>query len=317
MQESQPLKAHADVKDVALEEVIEEISTKGKGSLRRRFASVFRRSFDEVLDGPRTRRFDFSNVSGTEKSYLGAKVEILTRAEFGFGHGNTLDYLIAGHEVDAKFSATGDWMIAPRNVGQILLVMEASELTSRFSVGVVRAHPDLLRPASTRDRKRSFHSAGRKSIRWLIEGSEYPRNQLMEWHRENPESVAAIFSTPGGGQPRVNKLFSMKQGVLVSKLTVQTVAAQDDSSKRVRDARIDLRKDGILILGYQQRHRRIAESLGLAHVIHQGEWVSISVHPAEPGCTAPTFLNDGVAYRLARSGDSRVPAPEIPTSPIE
>ncbi|MFD5793741.1 NaeI family type II restriction endonuclease [Streptomyces diastatochromogenes] len=304
-----PIKGNTDV---ALEEVIEEIKFKGKGRLERRFANLFRRSIDEILDGPRTKRFDFGRVSGPEKSYLGTKVEIIARAEFDFGDGRHLDYLIAGHEVDAKFSATGDWMIAPKNVGQIILVMEASEQTSQFSVGVVRAHPDLLRPAPTRDRKRSFHSAGKKSIRWLIRDSNYPRNQLMEWHREDPEAVDAIFATVGGGQPRVNELFRRKQRILISKLTVDTVAAQEDSSKRVRDARIDLRKDGILILGYQERHRRIGAALGIPH-IRQGEWASITVHPAEPDCTAPIFLNDGVAYRMAKKGDVPVPAPEIPS----
>ncbi|MFB7945636.1 NaeI family type II restriction endonuclease [Kitasatospora phosalacinea] len=79
------------------------------------------------------------------------------------GEGETQDCLIAGHEVDAKFSATGDWMITPKNVGAICLVAPAPEETSRFSVGLVRTREDLLRPASTRDRKGSLRAAGKRS----------------------------------------------------------------------------------------------------------------------------------------------------------
>lgn len=147
--------------DVPLEEVIKEIESRGRGALERRLANVFRRSIDEILDGPRTKHFDSGHVSGPEKSHLGAKVEIIARAEFDFGKGRHLDYLIAGHEVDAKFSAP------------------------------------------------------------------------------------------------------------------------------------------------------VGAALGIPH-IRQGEWISVTVHPAEPEYTAPIFFNDGVAYRVAKKGDIPVTAPKIP-----
>ncbi|MFE2704528.1 NaeI family type II restriction endonuclease [Streptomyces mirabilis] len=297
--------------DPALNNVIQEVVHKGRGALEQRFAAVFRASVDEILDGRRTMRFDFSEVSPVEKSYLGAKVEILARDEFDFGHGTSLDYLIGGHEVDAKFSATGDWMIAPKNVGEILLVMEASEETSLFSVGVVRADGVLLRPRETRDRKRSFSAAGKGAIHWLIRDAPYPRNQMMELYREAPEAIESIFSSSGSGQKRVDELFRALQGVHVNRTTVQTVAAQEDSSKRVRDARIALQGDGILILGYHRRHRAIASALGI-EPITQGEWVAIRVYPAESDSAARQALIEGVAYRLAEYCDGPAPAPAIP-----
>ncbi|MFD7790632.1 NaeI family type II restriction endonuclease [Streptomyces sp. NPDC059759] len=298
-------------RDRALEGVVREILRKGRGSLEERFAHMFRASVDEILDGRRTMRFDFSKVSSVEKSYLGAKVEILAREEFDFGHGLKLDYMINGHEVDAKFSATGAWMIAPKNVGEILLVMQASEETSLFSVGVVRACEDLLRPAPTRDSKRSFSATGKDSITWLIEDAQYPRNQIMELFLRAPRAIEAIFASSGSGQQRVNELFRRLQGVHVHRTTVQTVAAQEDSSKRVRDARNELRDSGILILGYHRRHREIASALGIER-ISQGEWVSVKVFPAEPSCTERQAVIDGVPYRLARIGDGTAAAPNIP-----
>ncbi|MCX5140035.1 NaeI family type II restriction endonuclease [Streptomyces sp. NBC_00338] len=299
--------------DPELAEVIAAIKEKGRGSLVDRFGRVFRQSVDEILDGRRTRRYNFlsSNVANVEKSYLGAKAEIIAREEFGFGHGSVLDYLIVGHEVDAKFSATGEWMIAPKNVGKILLVMQASESTSTFSVGVVRALPELLRPGATRDQKRSFHAAGKASIRWLAREAPYPKNQLMELFRADPDAVASIFSASGSGQQRVNELFRRMQKVVVNRTTVQTVASQEDSSKRVRDARLALRDDGILILGYQQRHREIGKALGLPDT--QGNWISVRVHPADFGYEGSSVSLGGVNYRIAESNDCPHKAPVLPS----
>ncbi|MEU2572051.1 NaeI family type II restriction endonuclease [Streptomyces anulatus] len=297
--------------DPVLDTVIREISKPGRSALEQRFARVFRASIDEVLDGRRTMRFDFSKVSPVEKSYLGAKVEILAREEFGYGHGSVLDYLIGGHEVDAKFSATGDWMIAPRNVGCLLLVMKASEELSIFSVGVVRAHDSLLRPGATRDSKRSFHASGKGSIRWLVEDAPYPQNQVMQLYRRDPEAIQAIFASSKSGQKRVNELFRRLQGVHVNRTTIQTVAAQEDSSKRVRDARAALREDGILILGYHRRHRVIAEALEI-DPIAQGQWVAVRVYPAEPDSPVPQAIINGTPYRLAADGEHKKSAPVIP-----
>ncbi len=256
-------------------------------------------------------RFDFSKVSAVEKSYLGAKMEILVRDEFDFGHGTFLDYMIDGHEVDAKFSATGDWMIAPKNAGEILLVMEASEETSLFSVGVVRAREEFLRAKTTRDKKRSLSAAGKKAISWLIKDARYPRNQIMSLHLRDPQAIQSIFASSGSGQKRVNELFEQLLEVHVNRITVQTVAAQEDSLKRVRDARIALRDSGILILGYHKRHRSIALTLGI-EPIKQGQWLAVKVHPAEPESVARQAIIDGVAYRLAQLGDKPASAPKIP-----
>ncbi len=71
-----------------------------------RFGNVLRQSIDEVLDGQRTGRFDIyaADVAKTERTYLGTKVEIVCQDEFDLGRNQKMDYLIAGHEVDAKFS---------------------------------------------------------------------------------------------------------------------------------------------------------------------------------------------------------------------
>ncbi|WP_158708447.1 NaeI family type II restriction endonuclease [Streptomyces sp. NRRL S-244] len=298
------------VSDSALAEVVAEIKSldgKGRNSLKSRFARVFRDSIDEILDGRRTRRYRFSKVSPPEKSYLGTKVEILVRDEFGFSEGVDLDYLIAGHEVDAKFSSTGAWMIAPKNIGEICLVMRASEETAKFSVGVVRATPDLLRPAKNRDSKRVIHAEGQKEIVWLVKEAQYAENQLMELDRRDSKAVASVFAL-GSGQARINELFRLFPLTVMNGTTVQTVASQLDSSKRVREARDDLRDKGVVILGADEHYQLVAAALGL-RPIAKGTWIGVPLAAKTPGRLA--FEVDGIHYCVAGPGEARVKAPVI------
>ena len=46
------------------------------------FGGIVRRAIDEVIDGPRTGRWSMDQLTRTEKSYVGSKIEILLRAEF-------------------------------------------------------------------------------------------------------------------------------------------------------------------------------------------------------------------------------------------
>src|SRR5690349_20771968 len=73
--------------------------------MEQRFGAVLRQSIDEVLDGQRTGRYDLEALESTEKTYLGTKVEIVARSAFELGRGDYMDYSIAGHEVDAKFTS--------------------------------------------------------------------------------------------------------------------------------------------------------------------------------------------------------------------
>ena len=52
-----------------------------------RFGAAIRRSLDEVVDGQRTGRYSIDELSKVEKTYIGTKVEILVRAEFGLQRG--------------------------------------------------------------------------------------------------------------------------------------------------------------------------------------------------------------------------------------
>src|SRR3954466_16072119 len=82
-----------------------------------------------VLAPEQTGRLDITadDVDPEEKSYVGKRTEInfLTAAHLPRGRpvDRPLDTVIAGHDVDVKTSITGKVMIAPKNVGQIILII--------------------------------------------------------------------------------------------------------------------------------------------------------------------------------------------------
>lgn len=84
---------------------------------------VFRRSFDEVLDGQRTGRFLVEDLAKTEKTYLGTALDL--------EHGPSLDFVIAGQKVDCKFSLGGyAWMIPIEARDRLCLLLTADDASS-------------------------------------------------------------------------------------------------------------------------------------------------------------------------------------------
>ncbi|UKY51130.1 NaeI family type II restriction endonuclease [Streptomyces inhibens] len=239
------------------------------------FASCIRQAIDEVLDGQRTGRFDISHkeeVASTEKTYLGTKVEIIVRAAFRLPRGAKMDYRVAGHDVDAKWTIGSNWTIPLEANGHICLLMSASDRKSKFRIGLVRIRDEHLNLGKNRDGKRSLSTMGRSAIEWLLQDGELPENTLLSLPDADRE---AVFQS-NSGQARINELFCRVQERIVSRSTVLTVARQDDGLKRVRDARRHLRGKGIIILGHQDGHPDIAMSLNLP-VPKKGSWVSACV----------------------------------------
>ena len=65
-----------------------------------------------------------------------------------------MDYLVAGEQVDCKWSMSkGKWMIPKEAVGQLCLVVWGDDQTSTFSVGLVRSSNDRLKTGTNQDGK--------------------------------------------------------------------------------------------------------------------------------------------------------------------
>ena len=264
-----------------------------------RFGSAIRQSFDEVFDGQRTGRYSLDDLSPVEKTYIGTKVEILIQAEFGLQRGHRMDYLVDGQEVDAKWSIrSGGWMIPTEAVGELCLCMTADDHRSTFSVGIVRADEVNLRTGANKDKKRQFNTQGIAAMAWLANPGDLPENLLLHL---SEETRSAILDHDLSGQQRVSQLFRRVHNRVVRREVVLTVAQQHDGPKRVRDARRALQPEGIVVLGHQGSHPRIAEGLTI-DTPPKGSWIATRVAKADPDDTDSVAIGDE-RWRLATPDD--------------
>jgi hypothetical protein len=237
------------------------------------FGTAIRRSLDEVYDGQRTGRFKISQLAKVEQTYIGTKVEIVIQDAFGIDGGGSrrMDYLIAGNEVDCKWSKSkGKWMIPREALGQLCLVVWADDALSVFSVGLVRANEEHLKSGRNQDGKRYLSADGLAAIEWLADEASLPENLLLHISDEDREAIL----TQTSGQARMTELFRRVQGRIVSRSVVLTVGKELDAPNRARKARIPLAREGIGVLGGQDpEHKRIAVAYGLP-IPRKGEWIS-------------------------------------------
>ncbi|HIC7645146.1 TPA: NaeI family type II restriction endonuclease [Serratia liquefaciens] len=274
-------------------------------NFKEKFSEVIRRSFDEVIDGPRTRRFVYSQLEKTEKTYLGTKIEILLRTAFELEKGNVMDYVINGVEVDCKYTGSGwGWSIPREAVDHVCLLIKADDEIGIASLGIVRTTNDILNVKGNQDGKRTISAASRGKITWILKDIEIPISQLFLMKSSLREKIMSGVS----GQQRLNELFRSFTGEIIERETIATVAsAKDDPMKRVRangGARSYLACEGIIILGHQNEHPRICRELGLPKV-EKGQVVSARIVKDPNGvCRIGNDL-----WRVAEKDDDISPAP--------
>lgn len=272
-------------------------------------AAVFRRTFDQLYDGQHTGRYKLDQLFKTEKTHFGTLIEINLQRELRLDDGETLDFNIAGQEVDCKYSHTGGWMLPIESFDQIVLVTQANDHGSTWSVGLVRVTEQNRRTSENRDRKTGLNTRGRDDISWLYRDAQMPPNALLSLPENDVESIMSARS----GQARVNELFRRATNRRLTRSIIATVAQQDDFMKRVREnggARTALRPEGYLILGGDYTEQRMtAEALG-CEVPQPGELVSVKVVPAKSKSGVKIDL---AWWRLAQDDeDVTEPAPVLP-----
>ncbi len=274
---------------------------------------ALREALDQIYDGQRTGRWDYTQLSKTEKTHVGTLVEIWLQREFDFDDGAELDYSIDGVDVDCKWSLNlYDWEI-PREMyirgDKLALVVWANEYTSRWAMGLIRIGESVLKPLGKQgDKKRRLNDLGRDRILWLFPGADLVRNTLL--HINDPRKLRLIAYAVQG-QTAINNMFRELTGELINRATVLTVAQQVDSAKRVRDARKRLRSEGIVIFGHYRPHPDMAEALGLPRPT-LGRFVSTRLAIWHPGDPEPFIELGGSPWRRARNGECVGPGPLLP-----
>nr|WP_272925601.1 MULTISPECIES: NaeI family type II restriction endonuclease [unclassified Streptomyces] len=275
-----------------------------------RMGAVLRAVIDQVLSGELTGRYDLKQLAKTERTNLGALVEMAVQREFRFEDGDAMDFRIADIEVDCRFShALGGWLFPPETLGHICLLVWADDDRSRWSVGLLRVRREWLNAGYNRDRKATLRAEHRNKIAWLWHDAELQENVLL--HLSDTDREAVFASTSGQG--RLNEFFRRVQGRRIGRAVLRTVVGQRDYMKRVRGnggSRSALRNEGIIILGDHEAHRRVALQLGLP-VPQEGEFVSARVAPAPPGDDRPSAELDDRLWCVASPDDPVHRAPVI------
>jgi hypothetical protein len=244
-----------------------------------------------------------------------------------------LDWRIAGSDLDCKFSKDlGGWeipmeMYVCADHGQQSGRADHAAMLTWFdddrglwAAGLIRVTDDRLRwkrptvgaPAVrgyNRDNKRKIGIHALGDIHWLWGGlqNDLPTNLLLHLPADQRNRVLAGAS----GQQRVNQLFREVTGRIIGRHTVLTVGQQDDAPKRARDARDQLRPEGIVVLGHQEAHPGMARALGLT-VPAKGEWISARLSPVDIAYPRAKVWVDGQWWRVTPGGDVTGPAPAIP-----
>lgn len=275
-------------------------------NMQERFGAILRNSLDEVLDGQRTGRFDVDDLEEIEKTYLGTKFKILTRAEFTLSCSRRASHTVAGHDVESAFSPDADWSIPTGATGRLCLLVSADDRRSTFDVGLIRTTPGMLKRRSRGWRTISPGPVAANTT-WLLRAVRLPENALLQL---SPSDSSAIMR-PSSGQQRINELLRRVHGKLIERKTTVTVAMQADGMKRCRDARLQLAEEGIVILGHQNDSPRIAKDLGLP-IPHKGSLLAVRLVRVPPNVAGRRTVQVGNAhYAVARQGDPVEPAPRI------
>jgi hypothetical protein len=191
MNEAPATTSEVAMEDKALLEVEEwikeECRRQGK-SPTELFGKVIRQAIDEVVDGPRTGRWSITQLSKTEKTFVGTKVEIIILAALNLKRGK-LDTEIEGHSVDVKWSMYLQWEIPTEAVDHICLVLGTDKQGSKFSVGVVRCTEDRLNKGKNKDSKRTLSKAGKCYIRWIVRSADLEPNFIASLEPEIRDDI--------------------------------------------------------------------------------------------------------------------------------
>jgi hypothetical protein len=248
----------------------------------KRSARTIRKAVDDVLQGDRTARYSIQQLTPEEKKHIGTQVERALKKEFfNDRKGKRLDTSVENVDVDIKNTIGDTWMIPPEAVGELCLVNLINERGATYSIGIVRAWPELLN-SENQDKKRSLSRKGKDSIRWLIENGSFPVSLLLT----NLQVRERVFAETSG-QTRVRELFRQVREKPIQRSDIAVAAKHDDGRQedvraRVRDAKTKLSQEGLLILrGWNKSDREEAARRGYS--IDAKQCICLSLVPTGTG----------------------------------
>lgn len=193
------------------------------------FTKLVRRAIDEILTLSPL-RYNPSELDAPEQTYIGTRSEILIREALDVGVGARADTIIAGHEVDLKWSKSLSWMIGPENLGVICLGIGTNR-DDDLSAGLFVPYAERL-GAQNRDRKYRAGSEFRASyVQWLVDRVPLPKNFIATLPAKTREEIMSGASA----QERMRRLAELVPMVPIPRSALRFVSMnKDDFMRRVR-----------------------------------------------------------------------------------
>jgi Restriction endonuclease NaeI len=226
----------AQTSDSKLDEIEKELRAIPDYQVRIRESVA--RAVDEVVDPVRSNRWRVSDLTQPEKTVIGIRVEHVLTMELGFDRAKRkeLDVVIAGQNVDIKFTIGSNWQIPPEVYDHdgICLVVRFDERTLQISAGLVRASIHLLNVGENRDKKKTLSAEGRRAIRWLVD-TERPKRSVIGFMASCSDKMREYLTDPTvAAQERVNRLFLGFLNKPIPEEVVQAVEQHVDWGRRLR-----------------------------------------------------------------------------------
>ena len=229
-----------------------------------------------VLDGARTWRFDLMDaaVDSDERSSVGTKLQYHVINQLGLKKEPPLDTTIVGVAVEIKGTTRSTWMIPREGQCAVTLLIRIDAGRHEFDARLMRTHRAWLTGGKgNQDLKRSPRAeAVRHYSLVVVPTTPLPPEPLRRLSREQ---LDVVFG-PGGLRRRLVALFGALPEVVIPRGSIAVVGAElHDPMKRAREAKVELRERGLIVLvGTWPKERALAEIMGFD--ISDEAWVAIA-----------------------------------------
>jgi hypothetical protein len=245
-----------------------------------------------VLDGARTWRFDLNDpaVDSDERSSVGTKLQYHVIEALGLVKQAPLDTMIDGIPVEIKGSVqdkTSPWMIPAEGQCEITLLIRIDTKLHAFAAWLMRTHRAWLNgKKGNRDLKRSpFAGPFRQYSLEVVPWTALPPDPLRLL---SDSQLLEVFDRDAGLRSRLMVLFRTLGEVVIPRSSITVVGAGlRDPMKRAREAKSDLRSEGLIVLvGTWVDERQAAAKLGFD--LADEAWVAVPVERfTEQGVAVP------------------------------
>lgn len=228
-----------------------------------------------VLDGARTWRFDLMDaaVDSDERSSVGTKLQYHVISQLGLKKEPPLDTTIVGVAVEIKGTTRTTWMIPREGQCAVTLLIRIDARRHEFDARLMRTHRAWLTGGKgNQDLKRSPRAeAVRRYALVLVPTTPLPPEPLRRLTRQQLDLVFGV----GGLRRRLVALFEALPEVVIPRGSIAVVGAGLlDPMKRAREAKVDLRAHGLIVLvGTWPHERALASEMGFD--ISGEAWVAI------------------------------------------